>query len=149
MLASVLLAAGVMYWCYTLYIRRRERLEAIVNAIRPLYTASAHKYWVDEFYEGVFVNFVTLRLSRLSWRVDLGGVDGGVNGSAWLTVLWSKISGWFDLYVVDLIVNAIGWMIKIFSAVFRRAQTGFAQNYALVIVTGLFVLTAIYLVLKL
>jgi NADH:ubiquinone oxidoreductase subunit 5 (subunit L)/multisubunit Na+/H+ antiporter MnhA subunit len=72
-----------------------------------------------------------------------------VNGSAWLTVFWSKVSGWVDRYIVDLLVNLIGWTIKIFSAIFRRAQTGFAQNYALVIVTGLFVMTAVYLVLKL
>ncbi|HXF06803.1 MAG TPA: NADH-quinone oxidoreductase subunit L [Blastocatellia bacterium] len=149
MLASVLLAAAIMYWCATLYVRRRARVKELTAALGPLYRASANKYWVDEFYEGVFVNGLTLGLSRLSWRVDALGVDGGVNGSAWLTVLWSKISGWVDLYVVDLLVNAVGWTAKIFSAIFRRAQTGFAQNYALVITTGLFILTAVYLVLKL
>ncbi|MCS6818287.1 MAG: NADH-quinone oxidoreductase subunit L [Blastocatellia bacterium] len=148
MLASVLLAVGVMYGCATLYLRRRDRLEAIVRAIRPLYVASANKYWVDEFYEGVFVNGLTLGLSRLSWRVDARGVDGGVNGSAWMTVFWSRISGWFDLYVVDFLVNAVGAMTKLFSTIFRMAQTGFAQNYALVITTGLFLLTALYLIIS-
>ncbi len=148
MLASIALAAGVMYGCAILYLRRRDRLEAIVRAIRPLYVASANKYWVDEFYEGVFVRGLALGLSRFSWRVDARGVDGGVNGSAWMTVFWSKVSGWFDLYVVDFIVNAIGAMMKLFSTVFRMAQTGFAQNYALVITTGLFLLTAVYLILS-
>jgi len=148
MLASVLLAVGVMYGCATLYLRRRDRLEAIVRAIRPLYIASANKYWVDEFYEGVFVRGLTLGLSRLSWRVDTRGVDGGVNGSAWMTVFWSKVSGWFDLYVVDFLVNAIGAMTKLFSTIFRMAQTGFAQNYALVITAGLFLLTALYLIIS-
>jgi NADH-quinone oxidoreductase subunit L len=149
MLVSVLVAAAVIYGCATLYVRRRERVRHWAAALGPLYRASAQKFWVDEFYEGVFVNGLTLGLSRLCGRMDSRGVDGGVNGSAWLTVVWSKISGWVDLYVVDLLVNAIGWTAKIFSALFRRAQTGFAQNYALVITTGLFLFTAIYLVLKL
>jgi NADH-quinone oxidoreductase subunit L len=75
-------------------------------------------------------------------------VDGGVNGSAGMTVFWSKVSGWFDLYVVDFLVNAIGAMTKLFSTLFRMAQTGFAQNYALVITTGLFLLTVLYLILS-
>jgi len=148
MLASVLVAAGIMSWCAALYLKRRDRLDAIVRAIRPLYVASANKYWVDEFYEGVLVDRLVLGASRLSWRVDARGVDGGVNGSAWMTVFWSKISGWFDLYVVDFLVNAIGAMTKLFSTIFRLAQTGFAQNYALVITTGLFLLTILYLIIS-
>ncbi len=148
MLASIALAAGVMAWCAHLYLRRRDRLEALVRAIRPLYVASANKYWVDELYEGVFVRGITLGASRLFWRVDLRGVDGGVNGSAWMTVFWSKLSGWFDLYVVDFLVNALARMMRFFSTLFRLAQTGFAQNYALVITTGLFLLTALYLILS-
>jgi NADH-quinone oxidoreductase subunit L len=137
-----------MYACTVLYLRRRDRLEAIVRAIRPLYVASANKYWVDELYEGVFVRRLVLGLSWLSWRADTRGVDGGVNGSAGMTVFWSKVSGWFDLYVVDFLVNAIGAMTKLFSTLFRMAQTGFAQNYALVITTGLFLLTVLYLILS-
>ncbi len=148
MLASVAVAVGVMYACAVLYLRRRDRLEAIVRAIRPLYVASANKYWVDELYEGVFVRRLVLGLSWLSWRADTRGVDGGVNGSAGVTVFWSKVSGWFDLYVVDFLVNAIGAMTKLFSTLFRMAQTGFAQNYALVITTGLFLLTVLYLILS-
>jgi NADH-quinone oxidoreductase subunit L len=145
MIASVGLAAIVMYLTYQLYIHRKERQESLVKSIQPLYVASSRKFWVDELYETVFVQWVTLGFSKLFWETDKKVVDGGVNGSAWFTVFTSKISGWTDLYVVDLLVNAVGFIIRLFSVVFRAAQTGFAQNYALVIVMALLVATAVFL----
>jgi len=65
-------------------------------------------------------------------------VDGGVNGAAWLTRLSSRITGLSDQYFVDGIVNAIAaFIIRLMSPLFRAAQTGFTQNYALVMVLGL------------
>jgi NADH-quinone oxidoreductase subunit L len=144
MAVSVLAAAAVMYIAYNLYIHRKQRQEALVESIKPLYVASKNKLWVDEFYDAVFVRGLTLGSSKLLWNTDVAVVDGGVNGSAWLTRVSSTISGWLDTYVVDLLVNAVGFITRIFSVVFRAAQTGLAQNYALVIVTGLLVATAAY-----
>jgi NADH:ubiquinone oxidoreductase subunit 5 (subunit L)/multisubunit Na+/H+ antiporter MnhA subunit len=65
-------------------------------------------------------------------------VDGGVNGAAWLTRLSSRTTGLSDQYFVDGIVNAIAaFIIRLMSPLFRAAQTGFTQNYALVMVLGL------------
>lgn len=144
MALSVILAGLVMYVTYQLYIYRRETQAALVDKIRPLYLASLRKFWVDEFYEGVFVRGLTLGFSKLFWRTDVTVVDGGVNGSAWLTRLWARLSGWSDVYIVDLIVNAVGFITRILSIVFRAAQTGLTPNYALVIATGLLVITAAY-----
>ncbi|MCS6804494.1 MAG: NADH-quinone oxidoreductase subunit L [Acidobacteriota bacterium] len=144
MAVSVLAAAGVMYMAYTLYIHRRQQQEALVESLKPLYAASVNKLWVDDFYEAVFVRSVTLGSSKLLWKTDVSVVDGGVNGSAWFTRMSSAVSGWFDTYVVDLLVNALGFFMRIFSVVFRAAQTGLAQNYALVIVAGLLIATAAY-----
>jgi NADH:ubiquinone oxidoreductase subunit 5 (subunit L)/multisubunit Na+/H+ antiporter MnhA subunit len=144
MTLSVVLAALVMYVAYQLYVYRKETQERLVEKIKPLYQASARKFWVDEFYEGVFVRGVTLGFSKIFWQTDTTVVDGGVNGSAWLTRFSAKLSGWSDTYIVDLIVNAVGFITRIFSIVFRAAQTGLTQNYALVIVTGLLAVTAAY-----
>src|SRR5207244_3966867 len=74
-------------------------------------------------------------------------VDGGVNGSAWLTRLSSLITGGTDKYFVDGLVNAIaGFVVGLMSPIVRAAQTGFTQNYALVMVIGLLVAVALYLV---
>jgi NADH-quinone oxidoreductase subunit L len=144
MAMSVLLVAVVMYIAYQLYVHRKQTLDGLVEKIRPLYVASSRKFWVDEVYDAVFVRGVTLGSSKLLWNTDRTVVDGGVNGSAWLTRFSSQVSGWVDTYVVDLLVNAVGFISRIFSIIFRAAETGLTQNYALVIATGLLVATAAY-----
>jgi NADH:ubiquinone oxidoreductase subunit 5 (subunit L)/multisubunit Na+/H+ antiporter MnhA subunit len=72
-------------------------------------------------------------------------VDGAVNGSARLTKLASRITGGVDQYFVDGLVNAIAaFIIRLMSPLFRAAQTGFAQNYALVMVFGLVAAVALF-----
>jgi NADH-quinone oxidoreductase subunit L len=71
-------------------------------------------------------------------------VDGAVNGTAWLTRLASLITGGFDKYVVDGIVNTIANFInRLMSPLLRAAQTGLTANYALVMVLGLIIAVAI------
>ena len=73
-------------------------------------------------------------------------VDGGVNGSAWLTRLSSLLTGGTDKYFVDGLVNAIGnFVLRLMSPIVRAAQTGLTQNYALVMVIGLLIAVAFYL----
>jgi NADH-quinone oxidoreductase subunit L len=67
-------------------------------------------------------------------------VDGIVNGLAALTRLLSRIVGGIDKYFVDGLVNTIAaFVARLMSPLFRAAQTGFAQNYALVMVLGLMI----------
>jgi NADH-quinone oxidoreductase subunit L len=40
----------------------------------------------------------------------------------------------FDAYVVDGLVNFVGWFTKTWGEGVRRVQTGLAQNYMLVII---------------
>ena len=77
-------------------------------------------------------------LARAVFAFDSKVVDGGVNGTAWFTRLSSRITGLSDQYFVDGIVNAIAaFIIRLMSPLLRAAQTGFTQNYALVMVLGL------------
>ncbi|MBI4468473.1 MAG: NADH-quinone oxidoreductase subunit L, partial [Acidobacteria bacterium] len=148
MIASVVLSLAVIFAARTLYLRRQATLEALTRSLHPLYEASRNKFWVDELYDLLFVRGLVLGSSRLFLKVDTSAIDGGVNGSAWLTVASSRISGFFDKYVVDLLVNMIGWISRVFSMFFRAAQTGFAQNYAFIIVSAVFVITLSYLFLR-
>jgi hypothetical protein len=47
--------------------------------------------------------------------------------------------------VIDLAVNATGWIARAGSIVLRTFQTGFWQNYVLVFAIGLFVILLIYI----
>ena len=57
-----------------------------------------------------------------------------------LTVGTSMLSGFFDKYVVDGLVNLVGWLMQAGSRVFRRLQTGLVSQYAMVVVAGMLVL---------
>jgi hypothetical protein len=62
-----------------------------------------------------------------------------------LVALASRIVGGFDKYFVDGLVNTIAAFIgRLMSPLFRAAQTGFAQNYALVMVLGLMIAVGVF-----
>jgi len=142
--ASMAWALLGMYLAYFLYIKRRALLDRIVSAIHPLYVGSKNLWYWDYLLDVKVVNLFK-GLNNLLWSIDAKGVDGGVNGSAWLTRLSSVVSGLIDKYVVDMAVNSVGWFVRIGSIVFRTIQTGFAQNYALVMVLGLLAFVGYYL----
>ena len=107
-----------------------------------------NKYYVDEFYNTVFVGG-TLAFSRaLSW-FDAHIIDGIVNGVRHLTVIvLGHGSNLFDRYVVDGAVNGVGYSARGGSRLFRRMQSGFVQNYALVMGGGIVLIAAVYLFTK-
>jgi NADH-quinone oxidoreductase subunit L len=128
------------------YIKSPNLADLWATRLRPLYEASYHKYWIDEIY-GWAITRRTMDLARAVFAFDSKVVDGGVNGSAWFTRLSSLITGGTDIYFVDGIVNAIAnFVVRLMSPIVRAAQTGFTQNYALVMVIGLLVAVAFYLI---
>jgi NADH-quinone oxidoreductase subunit L len=115
----------------------------MAERFRAPYTWIVNKYWVDELYIWVFVDFGK-RLCRLFWTVDAEGVDGTVNGASRLTVFLSQVSALFDFRGVDGLVNAIADMIQGGSQTFKRIQTGVIQNYLLAMAMGIFVIVSMY-----
>ena len=140
-----LVVAGIGMLLGGLFYVWRPALAGIWSQrLRPLYVASYNKYWVDEFY-GWAVTRRTMDLARAVYRFDSRIVDGIVNGLAWLSRLFSRIVGAFDKYFVDGLVNTIAaFIMRLMSPLFRAAQTGFTQNYALVMVLGLIVAVAVF-----
>ncbi|MEN3329378.1 MAG: NADH-quinone oxidoreductase subunit [Acidobacteriota bacterium] len=126
------------------YVWRPALADVWAKRLRPLYVASYNKYWVDEFY-GLTVTRRTMDLARAVFSFDSRIVDGIVNGLAWLSRLFSRIVGGFDKYFVDGLVNTVAaFIMRLMSPLFRAAQTGFTQNYALVMVLGLMVAVAVF-----
>ena len=141
---SLLVAGLGMGLGYLFYVKDTRLPDAWAARLGPLYCASYHKYWIDEFY-GWAITRRTMDLARGVFAFDSKVVDGGVNASAWLTRLSSVITGGADKYFVDGLVNAIaGFIIQLMSPIVRAAQTGFIQNYALVMVIGLLAAVALF-----
>jgi len=133
-----LLVAGfgiLMGWYF--YLKEPSLPNIWAARLRPLYNASYNKYWVDEFF-GLTVTRRTMDLARAVFSFDSKFVDGIVNGLATVSRLFSRIVGGFDKYFVDGLVNTLAaFVARLMSPLFRAAQTGFTQNYALVMVLGL------------
>src|SRR5947209_4623341 len=141
---SIVVAAFGMFLGYLFYVKNMKLPDLWAARLRPLYRASFNKYWVDELYAKLFTRR-TMDAARGVYAVDSRVIDGAVNGSAWLTRLLSRITGGFDKYVVDGLVNGVANFIgRLMSRVFRAAQTGLAANYALVMVLGLVLAVALF-----
>jgi len=140
-----LIAAGLGIFLGWLFYVKNPRLPELWAArFGALYRASYNKYWIDELY-GLLFTRRTMDAARSVYAVDSRGIDGAVNGSAWLTRRISKITGNFDRNVVDGAVNGVAWLIgRLMSPLLRAAQTGLTANYALVMVLGLFVAVAYF-----
>ncbi|MCI0345792.1 MAG: NADH-quinone oxidoreductase subunit L [Chloroflexi bacterium] len=97
-----------------------ERVKALSERVPFLYRASLNKWWFDELNHLLFI------------------VVGGRIAAA----LW-----WFDVHVVDGVVNGIGAVTRRGGRGLARIQTGRVQNYALGIAFGLIAMAGAYLVL--
>ncbi|MBX3696536.1 MAG: NADH-quinone oxidoreductase subunit L [Dokdonella sp.] len=84
------------------------------NALRPLHTLLANKYWFDSVYQAVFARG-GVALGRGLWRGgDAGLIDGAIDGSA--------------------------SFIDQLSAIVRRVQSGYLYHYAFAMILGLILL---------
>ncbi|HLL76458.1 MAG TPA: NADH-quinone oxidoreductase subunit L [Pyrinomonadaceae bacterium] len=140
-----LLVAGLGIFLGWLFYVKRPHLPAVWAArLGGLYRASFNRYWVDELY-GLLFTRRTMDAARGIYAVDSKGIDGAVNGTAWLTRRLSNYTGLFDFKVVDGIVNGVAYFIRgLMSRLLRAAQTGVAANYALVMIFGLVLAVTVY-----
>jgi NADH-quinone oxidoreductase subunit L len=134
-LFSVLVAAIGIYLAYAMYFRKSGRPAELAGKYRAAYAALLNKYYVDQLYDMLFVNRSKGAGVGL-WRFDAGVVDGGVNGSAWVTVKSAVASGWGDRWIVDGLVRFVGAFVRTFSWPVRLIQTGYVQNYAMLMLLG-------------
>ena len=104
-----------------------------------LYTTLLNKWYIDELYDALFVHRAK-DLGRGLWRFDGKIVDGIVNNTALGTKESASGSSWWDRWIVDGLVRFAGGFVKILSWPVRLSETGYTQNYALVMIFGVLVL---------
>jgi NADH-quinone oxidoreductase subunit L len=144
MAASVAIAFAGIGLAWFLYLKRTELPYKIAKSLGGFYRLVYHKYYVDELYDAMFVNRAK-DLGLALGAFDRNIIDGaGVNGAGWLTRFVSQVSIWWDTWIVDgsvrlgsFIVYGLGFVSKFF-------QTGYVQNYMLLIVVGLIGVLAYY-----
>jgi len=129
------------------YVTNPEISDEMAARFAGAHRTLSHKYYVDELY-GATAIAGTFASGRKLWTFDRKVVDGAVNGTGWLTVVSSWFSGLTDRTVVDGVVNLVGWVVQESSLVFRRFQTGLVQNYALLMLFGIFAFVGVYLFVR-
>jgi NADH-quinone oxidoreductase subunit L len=146
LLMALSVAAGVagILIARHLYLTRPELAAALARRWPRTHRLVFNKYYVDEVYDATLIRG-TLAGSRAFWSFDRRVVDGAVNASGVLTRMAAWVSHMLDKYVVDGLVNGVGWSAGHGSHVLRRLQTGLVQNYALLMLAGVFVFLTIFL----
>ncbi|EGO65979.1 NADH-quinone oxidoreductase subunit L [Acetonema longum] len=102
---STVLAVLAIGFAWMVYGSGAISSDKLASQLRPLYTLSFHKYYIDEIYQWFNQTVVT-----------------GIG----------KILYWVDLYIVDGVVNNLAAAAGVTGNILRRAQTGQVQHYALV-----------------
>jgi NADH-quinone oxidoreductase subunit L len=144
---SVLIAVGGIFMARTFYQTSPEISERLAERFAGAHRTLSNKYYVDELYNATVISG-TMASGRGLWVFDRKVVDGAVNGSSWMTLFGSWMSGLTDRTLVDGAVNFVGRLLQESSYWFRRVQTGLVQNYALLMLFGVFAFVSIYLFLK-
>ncbi len=143
---SMFIVIGGIGTAYVFYILGNKVLPASVRSkFSFLYKIILNKYYIDEIYEAAVIR-PCMNIAKFAASFDLRFVDGAVNLTAYLSVIAGRIQSWFDKYIVDGAVNMVANITWLCSAVFRRLQTGFIQNYILIAFLGLAIMILIKLI---
>ena len=144
MVLSIIVAGLGILFSWLFYHKRSLSAESVATTFRPVYTLFWHKYYFDEFYDGVLVA-LTVWKSRLFAQFDGTIVDGIVNGVGTVTRdILAAFIGIFDNRIVDGLVNQVAQVTWSIGGRVRRIQTGAIQTYLFVVLAGIVLLILIF-----
>lgn len=143
MILSLILALSGIFIAFIFYQWKKVNVEKLTESIKPLYTFSLNKWYFDELYDKTFVAG-TIGLSKVIAWFDMKVVDGIVNGAASLTKMFSFFIGNFDRIVVDGFVNLTAYISGFIGLIFRRIQTGKVQTYLVLVIFSIIILLFLF-----
>ena len=135
MYSSVAVGTLGIFLAFVVYSFGWINPDRVMNAVKPLHNFLQNKWYFDELYEATVING-SKALSRGLYWFDLHVVDGLVNLTAQLGVFVSFLVGKFDDYVVDGAVNGLASATIGSGSVLRRLQTGKLYHYVFVLAGG-------------
>jgi len=147
MLFSLFVAICGIAVAHKFYVKNPEISDGLAEQWAGAHKVLSNKYYVDEAYDATVISG-TFAAGKGLWTVDRNVVDGVVNGSGWITIISAWFSGLTDRTVVDGLVNLVGRICEEGSFWFRKIQTGLVQNYALLMLFGVFAFVSIYLFMR-
>ncbi|AFH49338.1 NADH dehydrogenase I subunit L [Ignavibacterium album JCM 16511] len=143
MFISLFVALSGILLAFIFYHWKKVNVDALTEKVKPLYTFSLNKWYFDELYDKTFVSGTILLSKALGW-FDLKIIDGIVNGAASITKSLSFFIGNFDKIVIDGLVNLTAYLSGFFGLLFRRIQTGKVQTYIVLVIFSIVILLFIF-----
>jgi NADH-quinone oxidoreductase subunit L len=120
-LPFILAVAGVVL-SYYMYIINPALPAAIKRSVQPIYTLLDNKYYLDWFNENLLARGARA-LGDLLWENDKKVIDGTLVNGSWKVV-------------------------RVFSSIARKFQTGYIYHYAFSMIAGVFLLMTYFVWLK-
>ncbi|MGH9773365.1 MAG: NADH-quinone oxidoreductase subunit L [Candidatus Acidiferrales bacterium] len=137
MVASVAIALAGIALAWQMYLKNTSLPEKLTKQFHGIYELIFNKYYVDQIYDALFVNRAK-DLGTTLGAFDANVIDGlGVNGAGWLTRVVSRLSIWWDTWIVDGSVRFSSRAVWVLSYPMRMIETGLLQNYVLLMVLGI------------
>jgi len=92
--------------------------------------------FLDLIYNHLFIK-PTLKIATLLQRNDQRIVDGAVNGTGVSMVVLAHLANGFDRFGIDGLVNGTAWVAGRLGQLTRSMQNGKVQSYITLAVVGL------------
>jgi len=112
MTISTILVLGSVYIALRIYLKKPQIAEKTSNKFKLLYNLLLNKYFIDEIYEATVVQPIQKGSEKLLWK-------------------------FFDISIIDNIVNGLANIVGKLSGIVKKIQTGFVQSYALIMIAGI------------
>ncbi len=148
MALSILIAGAGIFLAYRRYYNRRaEMIAHETTRIEQdgLFRTLNNKWYFDEFYDATVIRATLAVRMMLNW-FDMWVVDGLVNALAAIARGISWLEGLFDNWVVDGAVNGLADAIIWAGARMRRIQTGRLQTYVVFVLAGILILMVLRMI---
>jgi len=136
MACSVAAAVTGIALAGVIYLKKPIWAVNVARVFPTFYKLSYNKFYFDEFYAAYIVKPFQ-GFGRVLFGFDETVVDGAVNGTGHVTLVISRAKQWIDTYIVDGAVNFMGTAVYFLNSITKRVQTGFVQNYLLIVFLAL------------
>ncbi len=146
---STLLAVLAIVLAWLAYGRRPMAHDPL-RRLGPLWTAFRHRWWVDEFYDGLIVSRYISLSHWLAEVVDEQFLHDWVHDTA-IARSFVRATNWLasilDLRFIDRGFDGLGALTRRGARGLGALQTGYVRNYAVAVFIGM-VLVVSYLLLS-
>jgi NADH-quinone oxidoreductase subunit L len=136
MIISVGIALTGFMFAYIFFKDFRSQIPFKFKQMFPrLHRLVFNKYYIDELYQSTLINGSVI-FSKICGWFDTYIIDGLVNLIAYLGRIFSWLNGLHDTYVIDGAVNGMANLSGKFGQTIRQIQTGRIQTYLYILLGG-------------